>query len=243
MCKAFSGYVTRSGRTAWKMGLDSHDSIYEAFKDTMPEIREYCQNARGAVKFEITPENGNYFDEKSPWIFRLDEDEKPEWFTSQHEAAAMQAMREWREKLYGIVDIQELEHLVNPFSCEPHAIDDEVLALVSQWQKAIVRDTVWDTVWATVGATVGDTVWDTVRDTVGATVGATVGDTAWATVWNTVWDTVWAYTGSLFPGAWKDEYPYSASVKLWKIGLVICSDRNTWYLISKNGIEWSRKTP
>jgi hypothetical protein len=254
MCKAFSCIVTRSSQVAWRMGLDSHDQIFQAFKDTMPELKDDGAMTR-FIKIEIAPDNDNYFDAESPWTLRIDEDEIPDWYTSQHKAAAMQAMREWRNQLYAIVDLNELRHLVNPFSREPHPIDEEVLSLASEW-KATVGGTVGETVWATVRATVGGTVWGTVWATVWGTVGATVrdtvrgtvGETVWGTVWatvratvgGTVWDIAWVYIGSLFPGAWKNEYPYSPAVKLWKMGLVICSDGRNWYLVSKNGIEHSQ---
>ncbi len=129
MCKAFSCIVTQSAQVAWKLGTDSHDSLYEQFKNDMPELLSDYRSA----KIEITPNDENYFDAKTEWTFRVDEDEKPSWWTAIHEAAAYMALGEWKLQLYSIVNLNELQNLVNPFEIEPHPVDDEVLKLVEEW--------------------------------------------------------------------------------------------------------------
>jgi hypothetical protein len=220
MCKDFSCLVTQSRQAIWKRGLSSHDSIYSAFVDTVPEL----QSDRRYVKIEITPKNGDYLHPEKPWNFVVDEEEIPSWFTDEHKLAAKRAHRVWKKEVYDLINLDEARDPINPLA-KLHKPTKRDIEALKQWATvgATVRATVWDTVWATVRDTVGATVWDTVWDTVRATV--------WDTVGATVWDTAWAYIGSLFY-VWGDSYQFQSAIDLWKRGFVPSFDGTTWRLHS-----------
>ena len=124
---------------------------------------------------------------------------------------------------------------VRPFSLTPPPIDNEILALLTQWASvgysvwasvgASVRASVWASGWDSVRASVGASAWDSVRASVGASMGYSVRAS--------VRESVGAYVGYIFAPvvpAWRTMYPYQAGVDLWKCGLVPSFDGRVWRL-------------
>ena len=256
MCNAFSCIIDRKKTVTWKFGTDSHDSLLKiaGIKDDTID-----PNLIGFCRVEISPKNKDYLT-PDKWVFKIDMDVTPAWWTLAHKKACMKAHEEWKDQLYKILVRKAIVH---PFKITPpKKITQEHIGLLKEWASvrdsvwASVRDSVWDSVgdsvwasvrasvWDSVRASVRDSVWDSVRASVGYSVRASVGDSVWASVGYSVrasvWDSVWAYTGTLFllpRGTWKyteniktDDYPFLPLVKLWEQGLVPSFDGKTWRL-------------
>jgi hypothetical protein len=243
MCKAFSCVIGRDKKVIWKMGVDSHEDLLKiaGYKDDTrdPEIIEFA-------RIESAPKNGSYL-EPDKWVFKIDMDITPKWWTLAHKRACERAHKAWLKKLEKIL---VRKAIVNPLTLQPPEITPEILQLLKEWDS--VRDSVWDSVkdsaWAAVGDSVWDSAWDSVRDSVWDSVKDSVwdsvGDSAWDSVRDSAWDSVrdsaWAYTGSFFVlprKAWKytekipgKEYPFKPAVTLWELGLVASFDGKIWRL-------------
>jgi hypothetical protein len=256
MCNAFSCIVDRKKIVTWKFGTDSHDALLKiaGLKDNTidPNLITFC-------RVEISPKNKDYMN-PDKWVFKIDMDVTPTWWTLDHKKACMRAHEEWKDRLYKILVRKAIVH---PFKITPpKKITKKHIDLLKEWAsvRASVRasvgasvrasvgdsvgDSVWasvgDSVWASVRASVGDSVrasvGDSVRDSVGASVRASVGDSVWASVGASVW----AYNGMFFllpRESWKytenvktDEYPFLPLVKLWEQGLVPSFDGTKWRL-------------
>ena len=150
MCNAFSGIILQDHTVLWKAGMDSHDSLYELFKNDYPILKKN----HGSLKFEITPDVGYLHPEKT-WTYRLDEEESPAWYSSEFEKDARKAWKQWKEEVYSKINLEEVRKPINPLSklATPAKKDIENLhSLDSVW--ASVWDSVWASVWASVGASV-----------------------------------------------------------------------------------------
>ena len=219
MCKAFSCIIGRDKKVTWKFGTDSHEDLIKSAgysDDTInPQKIEFC-------RIEISPLNGSYLN-PDEWVFKIDMDITPTWWTLDHKNACCKEFEKWKKKLYKILIQKEIVH---PFKLDPPEITEEHIQLLREW--ASVRDS--------VGASVGDSVMDSVGDSVGDSVWASV----WASVRDSVRDSVWAYTGSFFAlkrSGWKNTdrvqgngYPFASAVKLWDQGLVPSFDGKKWRL-------------
>jgi hypothetical protein len=235
MCKAFSCIIESNKKVTWKMGIDSHDHLLKIAglpNDTLdPAQIRFC-------RIEIAPKNGSYL-EPDEWIFKIDMDVTPAWWTLDHKKACLEAHKKWLKELDKILVRKPIVH---PFKIEPpKLITEEHLTLLREWTSVrdsvrasvrdSVRDSVWDSVWDSVGNSVRDSVWASVRDPVGASV--------------------WAYYGSFFAlprNEWKyteeiktDQYPFLSVVKLWEMGLVPSFDGKKWRLhaYSDARVVWS----
>jgi hypothetical protein len=256
MCKAFSCVIGRDKTVTWRFGTDSHEDLINiaGYKDDTldPDKIEFC-------RIEISPKNGSYL-EPDKWVFKIDMDITPTWWTLAHKRACEREHKKWKEQLDKVL---VRKPIVNPFDITPpEKITDEHIQLVREWASVVasVRDSVGAAVGASVGASVvasvrasvwasvrasvvasvgdsvGDSVWDSVRDSVGAAVGASVGDS----VWDSVVASVWAYNGTFFllkRSAWKytenipgEGYPFQSAVTLWELGLVPSFDGKKWRL-------------
>src|SRR5574343_482348 len=208
MCKAFSCIVGRDKKVTWTFGIDSHEDLIKIagyYDDTLdPEKIEFC-------RIEISPKNGSYLD-PDEWIFKIDMDITPTWWTLDHKKACEREFRKWKNQLYTILVRKAIVH---PFrDIPPPEITEAHIELLKEW--ASVRASVWASVRASVGVSVGVSVWD------------------WAG------DSVWAYVGSFFileRPAWKftegierGGYPFQSAVALWEIGLVPSFDGEKWRL-------------
>src|SRR5574343_193789 len=234
MCKAFSCIVGRDKKVTWTFGIDSHEDLIKIagyYDDTLdPEKIEFC-------RIEISPKNGSYLD-PDEWIFKIDMDITPTWWTLDHQKACEREFRKWKNQLYTILVRKAIVH---PFrDIPPPEITEAHIELLKEW--ASVRASVWASVGASAGASarasVGVSVWASVGASAGASVGASVrasaGDSVWDSVWDSVGvsagDSVWAYVGSFFileRPAWKytegierGGYPFQSAVTLWETGLV-----------------------
>ena len=199
MCKAFSCIIGRDKKVTWKFGTDSHEDLIKSAgysDDTInPQKIEFC-------RIEISPLNGSYLN-PDEWVFKIDMDITPTWWTLDHKNACCKEFEKWKKKLYKILIQKEIVH---PFKLDPPEITEEHIQLLREW--ASVRDS--------VGASVGDSVMDSVGDS--------VGDSVWASVWASVA----SYVSTFF--AIDYEYDFSSAVKLWEAGLVPSFDRRTWRL-------------
>ncbi len=232
MCKAFSCIIEPDKKTTWKVGIDSHDKLLEIAglpDDTKdPDKIRFC-------RIEIAPKNGSYL-EPDEWMFKIDMDITPTWWTLDHKNACLKVHKKWLKALDKILVRKPIVH---PFKIvPPKKITEEHLALLREWAsvgdsvgdsvRASVGDSVGDSVrasvWDSVGDSVRDSVWDSVRDSVWdsvrASVGDSVGDSVWdsvgdsvrASVWDSVWDSVWAYYGSFFILS-RNDWKYTEKIK------------------------------
>jgi hypothetical protein len=236
MCKAFSCIIHKNKKVTWKFGVDSHEDLITlaGYKDDKSEAHE-LQFAR----VEISPKDGNYLDPEVPYIFKLDEEQKPSWWSDSYENKCWDAQDQWLAKLNSIL---VRKHIIHPFQITPPEITDEHIRLLREWASvrdsvgasvrasawasvrdsvgdsvgASVRDSVRDSVWASVrdsvGASVRASVWASVWDSVGASVRDSVRDSVWDSVRDSVRDSVWAYAGTFFilpSDAWK----YTENIK------------------------------
>ena len=248
MCKAFSCIVGRDKKVTWTFGIDSHEDLIKIagyYDDTLdPEKIEFC-------RIEISPKNGSYLD-PDEWIFKIDMDITPTWWTLDHKKACEREFRKWKNQLYTILVRKAIVH---PFrDIPPPEITEAHIELLKEWASvrasvrasvgASVGVSVWDSVgasvgvsvWDSVGASAGVSVWDSVRDS----VRASAGDSVWDSVGVSAGDSVWAYVGSFFileRPAWKytegierGGYPFQSAVTLWEIGFVPSFDGEKWRL-------------
>ena len=200
MCKAFSCLIHKNKKVTWKFGIDSHEDLITlaGYKDDKSEAHE-LQFAR----VEIAPKNGNYLDPEVPYIFKLDEVQKPSWWSNSYDNKCWDAQEQWLKRLNSILVRKQIIH---PFQIKPPEITEEHIRLVKEWDSvrdsvgASVRDSVWDSVWASVGAYTGTFF---------------LLDRA-----------AWKYTENIKT----DEYPFLPLVKLWEQGLVPSFDGKTWRL-------------
>jgi len=134
MCKAFSCIIGKNKTVTWKFAVDSHETLIKevGYKDTTidPDLIEFC-------RIEIAPKNGSYL-EPDKWVFRIDMDITPAWWTLAHKKACMKAHKEWLAQLDKILVRKPIVH---PFKIKPPEITEEHLALLREWTS--VRDSVW----------------------------------------------------------------------------------------------------
>jgi len=245
MCKAFSCVIGRDKTVTWKFGTDSHEDLIRIAgytDDTIdPDKIEFC-------RIEISPKNGSYL-EPDKWVFKIDMDVTPTWWTLAHKRACERERKKWVKQLDKFLIRKPIVH---PFRdvVPPTEITDEHIRLLREWDSVwdsvgasvwysvrasvwysvgySVRDSVWDSVRASVGYSVRDSVWDSVRDSVGDSVRDSVGDSVWAYMGSffNLPRAGWKYTESI-PG---DGYPFQSAVTLWELGLVPSFDGKTWRL-------------
>lgn len=139
MCHAFSCIIDRDKNVTWKFGTDSHDALLKIAgiaDDTLdPVLIKFC-------RVEIAPKNDNYLD-PDKWVFNIDMDVTPKWWTLAHKKACMKAHEEWKDQLYKILVRKAIVH---PFKITPpKKITDKHIALLKEW------DSVGDSVGAYTG--------------------------------------------------------------------------------------------
>jgi len=248
MCKAFSCVIGRDKTVTWRFGTESHEDLIKiaGYKDDTidPDKIEFC-------RIEIGPKNGSYL-EPDKWVFKIDMDVTPAWWTLAHKRACEREHKKWKEQLDKVLVRKPIVH---PFQITPpEKITDEHIQLVREWAsvrasvrdsvRASVRDSVrgsvgqsvWQSVWPSVWDSVGDSVWDSVGDSVGGSVGQSV----WQSVVASVEASVGAYIGSFFNlprTAWGytdtiqcEGYPFQPADILWELGLVPSFDGKRWRL-------------
>src|SRR5574343_252616 len=180
MCKAFSCIVGRDKKVTWTFGIDSHEDLIKIagyYDDTLdPEKIEFC-------RIEISPKNGSYLD-PDEWIFKIDMDINPTWWTLDHKKACEREFRKWKNQLYTILVRKAIVH---PFrDIPPPEITEAHIELLKEW--ASVR--------ASVRASVGASVGASVRASGGASAGASVGASVSASARVSVGVSVWASVGA-----------------------------------------------
>ena len=212
MCQAFSCIVTKTGKTYYKVGLDSHDVILDKFH--IRELDDEIDKER--LKFarvEITPKKGYLYPE-GEWVLQIDERIRPTWWTGKHEKSAYRALAKWKARVYSSFNLQESRNPINPLLLSPLEVTETDIENLRGW----------DSVWASVWTSVGDSVWDSVGDSVGAYIGSMFPKIR-----------KWQYINHK-----RGEYPYQSAVDLWKRGLVPSFNGKLWRLHSgeKAEIVW-----
>ena len=207
MCNAFSCIIDRKKTVTWKFGTDSHDSLLKiaGIKDDTID-----PNLIGFCRVEISPKNKDYLT-PDKWVFKIDMDVTPAWWTLAHKKACMKAHEEWKDQLYKILVRKAIVH---PFKITPpKKITQEHIGLLKEW--ASVRDSVGYSVRASVRDSVGYSVRASVRDSVGDSVRASVGDSVEDSVRDSVWDSVGASVRDSVGDSVRDSVGYSvrASVR------------------------------
>jgi len=127
MCNAFSCIVTHKKKTIWKFAGDSHDDLLKSAKieddSKDPKTITFC-------RVEISPKNKNYL-EPDEWIFKIDMDITPTWWTLDHKKACEKAHGEWMQLLYKILVRKTIVH---PFKITPpKKITKKHIALLKEW--------------------------------------------------------------------------------------------------------------
>ena len=213
MCKAFSCVVGRDKKVTWKFGTDSHEDLIKiaGYKDDTldPEKIEFC-------RIEISPQNRSYL-EPDEWIFKIDMDVTPAWWTLDHKKACEREHKKWLKRLNKILVHKAIIHPFRDIT-PPDEITEEHITLLQEWAS----------------------VWDSVGDSVRSSVGDSVGSSVWGSVGSSVGDSVWAYIGSFFileRSAWEytekidcKGYPFQSAVTFWELGLVPSFDGKKWRL-------------
>ena len=94
MCNAASFWQNKEGKVFWD-DPESGPSVGESHDAIAKKHKLYVDGVRGAnlVKYEITPPNNDYTLSLDQWVYRLDQDELPDWY----DAAKVEALA--REKL------------------------------------------------------------------------------------------------------------------------------------------------
>ena len=147
MCRAFSCIIGRDKKVTWKFGTDSHESLIQivGYKDNTldPEKIEFA-------RIEISPKNGSYL-EPNKWVFKIDMDIIPAWWTLDHKKACDREFEKWKRQLYTILVQKAITHPFKGIS-PPDEITEAHIELLREW----------DSVVDSVGDSVGDSVWDSV---------------------------------------------------------------------------------
>ena len=127
MCKAFSCVIGRDKTVTWRFGTDSHEDLIKiaGYKDDTldPEKIEFC-------RIEISPKNGSYL-EPDKWVFKIDMDVTPAWWTLAHKRACERERKKWIKELDKVLVRKPIVH---PFQITPpEKITDEHIQLVREW--------------------------------------------------------------------------------------------------------------
>jgi len=193
MCKAFSCIISKKKKVTWKLNKQSHHELID--------LAGYCdtEDCKNFVRVEIAPRNENYLN-PDKWIFKIDEEERPRWFSPAHEQACWDAFKIYEKELYKIVI--KGKKIIHPFSdikaVKKKGITKIQIKLLKKWDSVrdSVRSSVVDSVGNSVGSSVVDSVWSSVRDSVGDSVGNSVVDSVWSSVGDSVRDSVGDSVGS-----------------------------------------------
>ena len=242
MCKAFSCIISKRKKVTWKLAVDSHHELID--------MAGYNDNddCKKFVRIEISPKNNDYIN-PDKWILKVDESERPRWFSPSHEQCCWDAFKLYEKQLYNIV--KKGKKIVHPFN------DIKMVRKVSVKHKLILKE--WDSVWGSVGGSVMGSVIGSVGCSVWDSVGVSVWDSVWGSVWSSVsgsvrgsvrgyvgvsvWDSVWVsvegYISSFFKlDKWayikhkKNINPFQSIINLWEMGLVPSFDGEYWRLHS-----------
>ena len=171
-------------------------------------------------------------------------------------------MEKWVKELDFKTIVPELiiKPIMDPFTPPPKPIKirKEQIELLKQWN--LVRNSIRTSV-----NLVGDPfsfsfnglVWDFIKNSVSVEI--SVLDLVWDSAFNLVWNSIKAFAENsvehLALGSVRDlfgaycssffnikfDYDFSSAIKLWKQGLIPCTDGEYWYLVSKYKIEWKGK--
>src|SRR3972149_4123728 len=144
MCRAFSCLVTKGGGVIWRAGVDSHDKLYEMYRESHKLRDDTTEpNKMTFARVEIVPDNTEKYKYLYPdldWKFKVDEDNKPRWLKSRHEGKCWDAFEVWRKQVYEGINLREAINPVNPFTINCDKVTSEHIELLRKWSS--VRDSV-----------------------------------------------------------------------------------------------------
>jgi hypothetical protein len=184
MCKLASFIVTRE-RVLWHPGSDSHENIIDKYK---LDDRKQCD----FVRVELSPPNEDYTKPLTEWVYRVDQDNTPEWYSAKEaEIAARHELDKWRKKrqwffdaidfVQTIKDVKWLDGHKKPLKAwkvfaARSAAWDAVRSAVRDGVRSAARSAAWDAVRSAVrdgvrsaaGLAAGSAVRDAVRSAAGS---------------------------------------------------------------------------
>lgn len=105
MCQLKSGIIFRD-RT-FVPDYDHHTQMLEE----KGIVDDYIGMTKTFVKYELLPKDNDVFSDIKSWLFKVDQDEVPEWFDNdrdRYKNMAIEAVQEWaKEHIH--IDIQDIE--------------------------------------------------------------------------------------------------------------------------------------
>jgi hypothetical protein len=248
--QAFSCVVGEDGKVYWKTGIDTPDGIIKEF--ALPDDDT-------TVKVTILPDNGEtypYLYPNGSWKLTAAEETVPSWFTAKSQAAAMEALEEWKKIVYSF-DMAAFMNPFDPTTVAPHEPTDEDIALFREWVSSggNPRNMIMKSVNSAIGGALANELWNYLNTEFWsafmhqANVGSVVSRTSGLKNAGAVQEGQFAaYFGSYFAdfmtgqignpnGAESGDdphgsggYQYSAAVELINHGFIVSSDAVTWRL-------------
>jgi hypothetical protein len=123
MCKAFSCLITREGCVIWEAGIDSHDKLFEKYKNEFNLKDDTLDKKKmDFARIEISPDNKEKYEYLYPekkWKFQVDESIRPIWLNETHEKNCFKAFNLWKNEIYTDFNYQEARQPIHPFKIEP----------------------------------------------------------------------------------------------------------------------------
>ena len=93
MCQPASFVVTKT-KVFWSEVSDSHEDIIEEYS-----LNEMVVGKPTFVRVEISPADGNLSTDPKTWVYKLDQDIKPDWYDAKKvEGRCRTALKNWAKK-------------------------------------------------------------------------------------------------------------------------------------------------
>ena len=149
MCKLKSGLLFKAG--VFVPDYDSHDRMLQE-----KGIEDTAENrAMGKyIRFELSPKNDDPFTPVSSWVFRIDQDELPEWYEAdpgKYEQMAREAVEKWASKrIFVGKEIAEIKQGENYYlkDCTVGTVSRDTIiadmrgssAVQNMWESSVVQN-------------------------------------------------------------------------------------------------------
>lgn len=236
----FALVVTDGGMVIWEAGTED----FEILEKKQPIFGE-------SVRIRILPDLRKQYPYLYPddtWTAYLLGSSLPDWYSAKIRDSIVKAFFQWRDTVYGRLDLKKLFQIQDPRKSEVPAICktdiEDLLQWVSIYQFNIIspRSSIRETIMQRVGSSIGQDVWNYIKESLwtdimeGAPIreilhGKSAGERQEAMLG--------ALVGSFFTGItdWKyytgesDGYPYQPAVDLFNRGYII-SGGQKWRLHS-----------
>lgn len=154
--KAYACVVDENGEVYDQLGNDFCDGI----------ITENGLDKENVVMINVLPED--YADPDGSWTVTILNDETPEWYSEDMEAAVMDAFETWKETVYAAFDYEAIKNCLTDeeiFGSARVDVPDEAKEALKEWA----------------------VLWNDATDN-GYKLDATIGAAAWEVVGSTIWD-------------------------------------------------------